>query len=86
METICLALFLPTGRFRSGSGTLGFAFNDRAILNVAKELGTAEDCEKFEKRALNWRNVWNFDLESEGFVGFPQGRHADGSYDAGYDP
>ncbi|MBE6928688.1 MAG: glycoside hydrolase family 92 protein [Ruminococcaceae bacterium] len=75
-----------SGRFKSGSGTLGFAFNDRAILNAAKELGTAEDCEKYEKRALNWLNVWNNELVSEGFTGFPQGRHADGSFDAGYDP
>jgi len=73
-------------RFKSGSATLGFAFNDRAIANAAKELGTAEDVEKYTKRADNWLNVWNTKLESEGFYGFPQGRRADGSYDEGYDP
>jgi len=72
-------------RFRSGSCTLGFAFNDRAIAAAARELGTAADVEKYEKRALNWRNVWNDSIESEGFYGFPQSRHADGSYDEGFD-
>jgi len=72
-------------RFKPGSSTLGFAVNDKAIATVAKELGTKEEYEKYEKRAASWRNVWNFDVESEGFAGFPQGRNEDGTFDANFD-
>lgn len=72
-------------RFKSAAATLGFAFNDKAISNVAKELGTQEEYEKYHKRGANWLNVWNKDIESEGFYGFPQKCNNDGSFDAGFD-
>ncbi len=72
-------------RFKPASATMGFALNDKAVAAVAKELGTKEEYEKYEKRSANWRNVWNRAIQSEGFSGFPQNRNADGSFDAGFD-
>lgn len=68
-------------RLKSAAATLGFAFNDRAIANVATELGTEEEHEKYLKRSRSWQNVWNKELESEGFCGFPQSPRADGTFD-----
>ncbi len=72
-------------RFKPASACLGFAVNDKAIAQVAKELGTKEEYEKYEKRSGNWRNVWNPDVASEGFHGFPQNRNEDGTYTPGFD-
>jgi putative alpha-1,2-mannosidase len=72
-------------RFKSAAATMGFAFNDKAIARVARELGTAEEAEKYELRSKNRRNVWNPNVESEGFYGFPQKSNPDGSFDKGYD-
>lgn len=74
-----------TWRFKSAAATQGFALNDKAIATVAKELGTKEEYEKYENRSASWRNVWNMDIESEGFYGFPQIRNTDGSFDEGFD-
>lgn len=74
-----------TWRFKPAAATLDFAFNDKAIAYVARELGTREECERYEKRSANWLNVWNSKTESEGFFGFPQNRNADGSFDEGFD-
>ena len=72
-------------RFKPAGATMGFAFNDRAVATVAKELGTKEEYEKYEKRSANRLNAWNKNLESEGFLGFPQNPNADGSFDEGFD-
>lgn len=74
-----------TWRYKPAAATMGFAFNDRAVAAVAKELGTREQYEKYEKRSKNWLNVWNAANESEGFYGFPQIRNDDGTFDTGYD-
>lgn len=74
-----------TWRFKYAAATMGFAVNDKAIANMAKELGKQEDYEKYEKRSANWLNVWNHDLESEGFRGFPQCANPDGSFEEGFD-
>lgn len=72
-------------RFMSASATMGFAFNDKAIANMARKMGKQEDYEKYEKRSANWLNVWNKNIESEGFFGFPQRPNNDGSFDEGFD-
>ncbi len=74
-----------TWRMRPAAATLGFAFNDKAIANMANQMGNKEDYKKFEARSANWLNVWNPNVESEGFYGFPQKRNADGSFDEGFD-
>lgn len=73
-----------TSRFKPAAATLGFAFNDKAVATVAKELGTEEEYERYTKRSGNWLNVWNMEVESEGFFGFPQIRNEDGSFDEGF--
>lgn len=72
-------------RFKPAAATMGFAFNDKAIAAVAKELGTVEETDKYEKRSANWLNIWNLDTESEGFFGFPQIKNEDGTFDKDYD-
>ena len=71
-------------RFKSAAATMGFAFNDKAIAKVAKELGTPEEYEKYELRSKNRRNVWNKEVESEGFCGFPQTPNEDGTFPQGF--
>lgn len=75
-----------TWRCKPAAATMGFAFNDKAIATVAKELGTAAECEKYEKRSANWLNVWNPKAQSEGFFCFPQIRLPDGTFEEGFDP
>jgi len=75
-----------TWRFKPGAATMGFALNDKAIATMAKEMGKEEDYQKYEKRSKNWRNVWNMDIVSEGFRGFPQNPNPDGSFEEGFDP
>lgn len=74
-----------TKRFKSAAATMGFAFNDKAIATVAKELGTEEELQKYANRSANWLNVWNPDNQSEGFYGFPQSPNEDGSFSEGFD-
>ena len=74
-----------TIRFKSAAATMGFAFNDKAVARMALELGTKDEYEKYENRSANWLNVWNCDLTSEGFTGFPQSPREDGSFPEGFD-
>lgn len=72
-------------RFYPASTTLGFALNDKAVATMARKLGTREEAEKYEARSRNWLNTWNFDLESDGFVGFPQARTPEGEFEPDFD-
>ncbi len=74
-----------TWRFKYAAATMGFAVNDKAVATMAKEVGTREEYEKYEKRSANWLNVWNPDIVSEGFRGFPQCANPDGSFEEGFD-
>ena len=74
-----------TWRIKPAAATMGFAFNDKAIATMARKMGKADDCEKYEKRSKNWLNVWNTEVESEGFFGFPQMRNDDGVFELGFD-
>ena len=75
-----------TWRFKFAAATMGFALNDKAVATMAKEMGTEEEYQKYEKRSKNWRNVWNMDIVSEGFKGFPQSLTPDGTFEEGFDP
>lgn len=74
-----------TWRFRPAAATMGFALNDKAISAVAKELGTKEEYETLYARSANFLNIFNKDVESEGFYCFPQSRNKDGGFDEGFD-
>ena len=75
-----------TWRMKPAASTMGFALNDKAIANMARALGKTDDYKKYEARSKSWFNVWNEKNESEGFLGFPQKRDADGTFDDGFDP
>lgn len=75
-----------TWRIKPAAATMGFAFNDKAIATMARKMGKTCDYEKYETRSKNWLNVWNMQVESEGFCGFPQMPNEDGSFDKGFDP
>lgn len=59
------------------SRTLEYAYEDFALLQMAKALGKSEDIPILEKRAQNYRNI--FDPS----VGFMRGKYKDGSW---YEP
>jgi predicted alpha-1,2-mannosidase len=62
------------------SRTLEYAYDDFAISALARGLGREDVAAVFERRAGNWRNV--FDPS----IGFVRGRHADGRWVETFDP
>ena len=69
-------------RFKSGSATMNFAYEDWCCAEVLEGLGEKELAEKFRARSGNWKNVWDdaaLDAKS-GVRGFVRGRNADGSF------
>lgn len=60
--------------------TLEYAWDDHALADFARRLGKNDDAAMFEKRAANYRNV--FDPS----VGFMRGRTADGKWISPFDP
>ncbi|KAJ7105408.1 glycoside hydrolase family 92 protein [Mycena crocata] len=70
-----------TGRqTREGSRTLEYAFEDFAIRQIAQILGKTEDEATFAERSLNYRNVWDSSVTSDGFEGFAQKRYSNGKF------
>lgn len=73
--------FVPVDRDAEGvSKTVEYAFDDWTIARMARAMGRTEIAAEFDKRASNWRNV--FDTKS----GFARPRLADGSYREAFDP
>ena len=68
------------GRMKSGSGTIGFAYNDWCASQVAAGLGKTEEAKRLLARSGNWRNVWDATLTDSGFSGFVRARNADGTF------
>lgn len=60
--------------------TLEYSWDDHALADVARRLGKNDDAEMFERRAANYRNV--FDAS----VGFFRGRTEDGKWISPFDP
>ncbi|KAJ7646924.1 glycoside hydrolase family 92 protein [Roridomyces roridus] len=59
-----------TGRqTREGSRTIEYAFEDFAIRQIAQLLGKTDDEALFANRSLNYRNVWDPTVVSDGFKG-----------------
>lgn len=58
----------------SASAALDYAYDDFCIAQVARALGETKLAEKYEKRALNYRN--NYDEKTD----FMRGRNEDGSF------
>lgn len=72
-------------RMASGSGTLGFAYNDWCAARVFEGLGEKELAAKLYARSQNWTNVWDDAVvdEPSGFRGFARGKASDGRWVAG---
>jgi predicted alpha-1,2-mannosidase len=67
-------------RTRSISRTVEYAYNDFCIAEMANATDRQDDYQKYSGRASNWQNIYNPDLESMGFKGFPQPRMTNGSW------
>ncbi len=73
--------FVPVDRDGEGvSKTVEYAYDDWTIARMARAMGRTGIADEFEKRALNWRNV--FDSRA----GFARPRNADGRYREPFDP
>ncbi len=74
------------------SATLEYALADGALAAMARSLGHAADAKLLAQRALNWRRVWDANVQDSptGLRGFPRPRLQNGSWYAdaggGYDP
>lgn len=51
--------YMSLSETRSASRTMEYAYDDFAISEVAAALGHKDDAERFAKRSLNWRNLWD---------------------------
>ena len=73
--------YVPTDLDGEGvSKTLEYAFDDWTIAQAARHLGKLEIAARFEKRAQNWRNVFN------PATGFVQPKLANGQWAPHFDP
>lgn len=68
-------------RTRSISRTVEYAYNDFVIAEMANATSRGADYQKYIARASNWKNIYNPDLESMSFKGFPQPRWSNGTFD-----
>jgi predicted alpha-1,2-mannosidase len=64
----------------AASKTVEYAYDDWSIARMARAMGRTAIADRFDKRALNWRN--SFDSKS----GFVRARKADGSFRVPFDP
>lgn len=71
--------WIPVGRM-SNSMTLEYAYNDFCAAQVAKNVGTKEDYQKYLERSSKWVNLWNPQAESDGYKGFIESRRLDGTF------
>ena len=67
------------------SRSLEFAYNDFCVAQMAKGLGEKADSKRYLKRSRQWENLWNAELESDGFKGFIAPRELNGRW-VDYDP
>ncbi len=58
----------------SVSKTLEYAYDDWCIAMMAKELGKKDDYDRFSKRAMNYKNLF------DGYNGFMRGKKSDGTW------
>lgn len=72
--------YVSTDFERAGSRTMEYAYNDYCIALVAKGLGKDSIYQKYLKRSGNWENIWNTDIESNGFKGFIWPKKSNGNW------
>ena len=60
---------------REVSRTLEYSHNDFAVRQAAKALGKPkDDVETYTNRSLNFKNVWDADVQYDNFTGYVQKR------------
>lgn len=69
----------------SSSKTLEYAYNDYCASLIAEGLGHKEDAMRYLERSHRWEDLWNPDLEDDGYRGFVDAKRKDGTF-AGIDP
>ncbi|KAL1688597.1 glycoside hydrolase family 92 protein [Schizophyllum commune] len=66
---------------REVSRTLEYSHNDFAVRQAAKALGKSEDdVETYTNRSLNFKNVWDADVQYDNFTGYVQKRLENGTF------
>lgn len=72
---------------RSVSRSLEYAYNDFCIAQMAANLGSSTDVEKYTERSANWKNLYYaeqksylFNGQDTGFTGFFQGKYMNGTW------
>ncbi|KZT52739.1 glycoside hydrolase family 92 protein [Calocera cornea HHB12733] len=65
---------------RSASRLLEYAYNDFGIALIAQGLGDSQGYHSYINKSMESLNIWNPDVESDGFSGFIQPRFANGSF------
>lgn len=70
---------IPLMSHAASSKTLESAYNDYCASVLAGGLGQEEDKNRFLKRSTQWINLWDKDLENEGFSGFIQAKDSLGN-------
>ncbi|MFF7364226.1 GH92 family glycosyl hydrolase [Streptomyces sp. NPDC008125] len=71
---------------QAGSATLEYALADCALSTMAKGLGYRDKATTLSSRCDNFSTLWDNDVTSQGFTGFPVTRNADGSVAGDPDP
>ncbi|MBA3896758.1 MAG: glycoside hydrolase family 92 protein [Sphingomonadaceae bacterium] len=64
----------------AASKTVEYSYDDWTIARMARAMGRTDIADRFDKRALNWRNSFDFK------TGFLRARKADGSFRKPFDP
>ncbi|CAM3258964.1 Sugar hydrolase [Sphingomonas antarctica] len=64
----------------AASKTVEYAYDDWTIAQMARKMGRKDIADRFDKRAMNWRN--SFDAKT----GFLRARKSDGSFRVPFDP
>lgn len=73
--------YIPSDKeAESATKTLEYSYDDWAMAQLARKLGHEDDAAVFEKRSLNYRNLWDKQ------TGFIRPRLADGTFAAPFDP
>ncbi|MFD6534542.1 GH92 family glycosyl hydrolase [Streptomyces sp. NPDC060184] len=71
---------------QAGSATLEYALADCALSTMAKGLGYQDKAATLASRCDNFATLWDDDVTSQGFTGFPVTRNADGTVAGDPDP
>ncbi|SEG92297.1 alpha-1,2-mannosidase, putative [Actinacidiphila yanglinensis] len=71
---------------QAGSATLEYSLADCALSTMARSLGHQDEAATLAARCDNFSTLWDTDVTSQGFTGFPVARNADGSVAGTSDP